>query len=725
MILRIILGITNIEQGRESVKHRIRTRSLQVGFVLLAGIVLFRIWHIQTADKFLKVRAQSEWNSLNTVQPIRGSIYDANGGILAFDAPSYDMDIDLQAINKQSQAKIATLAQGLAKIVSVKESTILAQLQQPNVVWLRMYPYLVHVPLATKQAVIKLFSKLGMQNDVHPYKTYHRIYPDGTFASEVIGFTDQHGHGAAGVELAYNKYLAGVAGSSNFTQDTFGNPIPFKPITVKPVQNGDNVYLTINSVIQRYSEQALAIIQKRFTPAHAAIIVANPNTGAILAMATIPNYNPNYFWHYPNTTLDTNWAISDPFEPGSTFKTVTLTGALATHSINLNQTYMSGVDVINGVPIHDWNVYGWGKLTYRQAMIYSSNVGFIHIGQAEGVQNFYKYLNLFGMTHKTGIDLPGEGSPLIFPKTNLNPVDFATMTFGQGLAVTPIQQVAAVGAIANGGNLLTPYVVQKVLSPSGKVVYAHQVHVVNHVASASVMRQVTNVMVQVVNNDPQGNVGVIPGYSIAGKTGTAEIPKPTGGYYKNLYNLSFVGFVPANHPALEIYVTVSEAHHTAQWGDWVATPAAHYVLQKSLAYLGIPPSSTTSSAVAQHHHQYVITPNVVGMSVQTATHILTRAGFQVRDIGTSGNVLHQWPAQGTKAAAGSNAWVFAPSTTKTGEVQIPNVTGMLMTEAMHVCSLLGIEMIPKGAGYALSQNISPGKYIPVGSSLTVTFGPTP
>ncbi|MCY0893523.1 MAG: penicillin-binding transpeptidase domain-containing protein [Acidibacillus sp.] len=705
-------------------RHPIRTKSLQVGFIVLAGVVLFRIWHIQTADQFLKVRAQSQWEAQDSVQPMRGSIYDANNGILAYDAPSYDMDIDLQAIQSQSQTKRSELAQGLAQLTGAPVSTMTSELDQPNTIWLRMYPYLVHVPLSTKESVLHLFSQLGMSNDVHPYKTYERIYPDGTFASEVIGFTDQHGHGAAGVELQYNKYLAGVPGISTFTQDTFGDPVPFDPITVKPVQNGDNVYLTINSVIQHYAEQALAVVQQRFSPAHAAIIVADPTTGAILAMATIPNYNPNYFWKYPSSTLDTNWAISDPFEPGSTFKTVTLTGALATHSIQLNQTYMSGVDVVDGVPIHDWNVYGWGRLTYLQAMIYSSNVGFIHIGQAEGVQNFYHYLNLFGMTRKTGIDLPGEGNPIIFPEANLNPVDFATMTFGQGLAVTPIQQVAAVGAIANGGNLLTPYVVQKVVSPTGQVVYDHHIQVVDHVASASVMQQVTNAMVQVVNEDPQGNVGELPGYTIAGKTGTAQIPKPTGGYYKNLYNLSFIGFVPAHHPQLEIYVTVSEAHNTGQWGDWVATPAARYVLQKSLAYLDIPPH-TSSTTTVTHQSPYITTPNVVGLPVQTAITILERAGFQAHEIGASGRVVRQWPAKQSKAAPGSNAWVLTPSNQIAGKVQVPNLTGMLMTEAMHVCSLLGIQIIPNGAGYALSQNVTPGQYIPVGSTLTVTFGPTP
>ncbi len=704
--------------------QRFRIRSLQIGFVVAVAAVLVRIGYVQTADAFLYHRAKLQWDASDVIQPVRGTIYDSTGGILAYSVPAYTIDLNLQAIRQAD--KLSAVAGGLASIVHVRQATMLSALNRPGVTWLQLYPYLIHVSLFTKQKVEALFTHLNLSNDLTIYKAYLREYPNQTLASHVIGFTNEHGQGSTGVELSYNKYLAGTPGYRQFTQDTFGNPIPFYPEHEKPVQNGDNVYLTINPVIQRYAQKALSTIQQRFTPKRAAIIVANPKTGAILAMATLPTFNPNEYWKYSASTLYTNWAISDPFEPGSTFKPEVFVGALTTHSITMNQTYMSGVDYVNGVPIHDWNIYGWGRLTYEQALIYSSNVGLIHIGQAEGVKNFYNYWRLFGFNHRTGIDLPGEGHSIIFPEKNLNAVDFATMAFGQGLAVTPIQQVAAIGAIANGGDLITPYVVQKVVAPSGKDVFQHHVHVVRNVAPRSIMTEVTNAMVKVVNEDPQGNVGVIPGYNIAGKTGTAQIPKPGGGYYANVYNLSFIGFVPAHHPKVEIYVTVNEPLHTAQWGDWVATPAARYVLERTLKYLEIPPHQTTTqkthtqTQAATHATQYVSVPNVTGIPSNQSSQHLHDAGLQDTVIGGQGTVIDQWPHVGTRVPEGSTVAIEIQRH-NVSSVTVPNFKGMLMTEAMHVCSSLGLRLNPSGFGFATTQSIPAGHSVPIGTRIQVDF----
>lgn len=707
--------------------QKFRVRSLQVGFVVAVVIVLARIGYVQTADTFLYQRAKAEWDADDVIQPVRGTIYDSTGGILAYSAAAYTIDIDLHAIRKKD--KLDAVANGLASIVHVSPTTMLSAINRPGVTWLQLYPYLIHVSLFTKDKVEKLFDQLDLSNDLTVYKAYLRQYPNQTLASHVIGFLNEHGTGAAGIELSYNKYLAGKPGYSEFTQDTFGNPIPFYPTTTKPVQNGDNVYLTLNPVIERYAEKALATIEKRFTPQHATIIVSNPNTGAILAMADLPTFNPNEYWEYPASTLYTNWAISDPFEPGSTFKPEVFVGALATHSIRMNQTYMSGVDYVDGVPIHDWNIYGWGRLTYEQALIYSSNVGLIHIGQAEGVKNFYDYWRLFGFNHRTGIDLPGEGHSIIFPEKNLNPVDFATMTFGQGLAVTPIQQVAAIGAIANGGDLLTPYLVQKIVAPDGKVIFTHHVHVVRDVAPRSIMTKVTNAMIKVVDDDPQGNVGEIPGYNIAGKTGTAQIPKPGGGYYANLYNLSFLGFVPAHHPRFEIYVSVNEPLHTAQWGDWVATPAAKYVISRTLKYLAIPPHLTTAqkkqqqTQTSQHAIQYVSVPNVVGLLSSQSLHKLSDLGLQGTVIGGTGMIVDQWPRAGMRVTDGSTVEIEVKRADMS-TIIVPNFKGMLMTEAMRVCSSLGLHLVPSGFGFATSQSIPASRSVPIGSTIKVDFSTT-
>lgn len=704
-----------------------RARLIQIGFVLLILSILSRVGFVQMHDVALAKSAQAQWDAVEPIAPIRGTIYDSTGGVLAYDAPSYTIDIDLSAIRAAHETR--NLAHGLAHIFQANKATIRAQLDRSGVIWLQMYPYMVDIPLATKERVTQLLRSLGLTNDYSVYKAYTRIYPDGRLASQVIGFTGNKGQGLAGVEYELNHYLTGKPGSEKYVQDISGNPVPFQPVQETPAQNGDNVYLTINSAIQLYAEQALATIRQRFDPAHAAIIVANPETGAILAMAVLPNFNPNHYWSFPESTLYTNWAIDEPFEPGSTFKPEVLVGALATHSVSLNQTYMSGVDYVNGVPIHDWNTWGWGRLTYEQALIYSSNTGMIHIGQAEGVKNFYHYFDAFGFNHRTGIDLPGEAHSIIFPEHNINPVDFATMTFGQGVAVTPISQIAAMGAIANGGRLLTPYVVQKIVTPAGHVVYDHKVTVVRQVASAAIMREVTNVMIKVVNDDPQGNDGEIPGYNIAGKTGTAQIPKPGGGYYANLYNLSFIGFAPAHHPQLEVYVTVNMPHHTAQWGDWVATPAARYVFLHAFKYLRIAPHAVpgvtgASPLAASPQTDYVTVPNVLRQSMGKAKRHLQSAYFHVVTIGpTSQPVAKQWPKAGLRVPAGAEVAIAAAGDQLASRAVVPALKGMNMTQVLAVLATSGLRLEASGFGLATAQSAPPGSALALGSTVEVRFAP--
>ena len=707
-------------------KTRLRVNLIRFGIIALFAGVLGRIVYVQAHDRFIGKLENQEWQAETSIMPQRGTIYDASGDKLAFSVPAYDMDIDLALIQTLPQDKLRSLSDQLATITGASKNYMWSQLTKKDISWLRMYPYLVHVSYQVKTNVLKLFQKYQIGNAINPYHTYKRIYPSGTFAAHVIGFLDQTGNGAAGIEMQYNNYLAGKPGTQTFTQDNTGSPIPLHPIVTKPVKNGDSVYLTIDPAIESYADQALSLIESRFHPAHAAAIVADPKTGAILAMAALPFFNPNDYWNYSAPTLDTNWAISDPFEPGSTFKIVTLTGALATHAIQLNQTYMSGVDYVNGVPIYDWNLYGWGRITFDKAMIYSSNVGFIHIGQAEGVSTLYHYIDLFGLNQPTGIDLPGESSSLIFPEQNLNPVDFATMTFGQGLAITPIQQIAEVGAVANGGKLLKPYLVQKIVSPSGKVILNRKPEVVRQVASPAIMREVTNVMVQDVADNPYETNAYIPGYDIAGKTGTAQIPNPKGGgYYQNKYNLSFIGFVPANNPQLEVYVTVDEPHNTIQYGNSVASPAARFILAKSLAYLHVPPNHASQQVMPTTGNvQYVSMPKVMGMPMKEAQKILERTGLHPVLMGPQGNVVKEWPNEGTQLAIGSNATLASVSqVTTAGTVKVPDLQGLSMADAINACAVLGLQVSPEGSGYAIKQRVKSGTSVPLGTVIQVQFAP--
>lgn len=723
-----------------------RIHFLRIFFISVLLIVLWRILYIQIHDRFISSLIQNEWRATSVIQPKRGTIFDSLGNPLAFSMPAYDMDIDLALIQQLPPQKLRAFSDRLAVITGASKSVIWSQLNRKNTTWLRLYPYLVHVSYQTKNAILKLFSQYQLTTAVNPYRTYERVYPSGTLAAHVIGFLDQSGNGAAGIELEYNSYLKGQPGFQSYTQENGGTPIPLHPVVSKPVKNGDNVYLSINPAIESYADQALSTIETRFHPSHAAIIVSNPNTGAILAMAALPFFNPNDYWNYSPSTLNTNWAISDPFEPGSTFKIVTLTGALATHAINLNQTYMSGVDYVNGVPIRDWNLWGWGRISYRKAMIYSSNVGFIHIAQAEGVPTLYRYIHLYGLDKPTGIDLPGESSSILFPEKNLNPVDFATMAFGQGLAITPIQQIAEVGAVANGGKLLKPYLIQKIVAPNGKVVYRQHPEVVRRVAPKSIMEQVTRVMVQDVADNQYEVNAYIPGYNIAGKTGTAQIPNPNGGgYLQHQYNLSFIAFAPAYHPKLAIYVTVNEPHNTIQYGNSVASPAAQFVLKRSFSYLHLKPHTKAGThpgeylpdpyawneyyqnptiLSATNQQTYITMPDLSGVSVLHAKALLTQDGLRVQTWPLGGYVIWQWPKPGHYVIPSQPVSILTTyNQMENGDVVVPNFNGMSMKVAIDEARVLGLQVKISGSGYAVKQNLAPLDKVPMGSVVHVVFAP--
>ncbi|WP_304459799.1 peptidoglycan D,D-transpeptidase FtsI family protein, partial [Alicyclobacillus sendaiensis] len=386
-----------------------------------------------------------------------------------------------------------------------------------------------------------------------------RVYPYGDFASNAIGYVVK-GVGESGVELEMNAYLSGQNGLISYKQDPTGIPIPGSVKVIRAAKPGDSVQLTLDDTIQGYVEDQMDALVQKYHPQHAAIVVSDPQTGAILAMSSWPNFNPNEYWKASLEALSSNWAVSSAFEPGSTFKPFVLAAALATHSINLYDTFQSGQITIDGQTIHDWNYVGFGVLTYQQALEESSNVGFARIAMALGWPNLDKYLQLFGFTQPTGIDLPNEATSILFPPSEQGQLELATAGFGQGIAVTPMQQIMAMDAIANGGRLMRPYIISKVISPSGKVIQENRPTVIRQgFLPENVIQEVRDTMVLDVS-DPKHGIdtgAAIPGYEVAGKTGTAQIVNPaTGTYYQSKFETSFIGFVPAQDPKVVVYVTV-------------------------------------------------------------------------------------------------------------------------------------------------------------------------
>jgi stage V sporulation protein D (sporulation-specific penicillin-binding protein) len=725
---------------------RFRAGLLRLGFVLLLVVLIGRIGYLQIVDgKRLSAMAQENWMEMRQIEPIRGAIYDANGQKLAYTMPAFYLNLHPVMLKDKDPEYVAQKISDLSKGVIPKDKLYQILSKTDSDGWFTLQTY--KIDQKTKDSILDFLKTYTKETDVlsaeaesgvYFMDTVKRVYPFGNFASQVVGFTTGTGEpdspiqGAAGIELQYNKLLSGQPGKETYMKDRDGNPLPFGQKVYQPPVEGKDVVLTIDETIQRFAEQAVDDIMKKYLPKEATIIVTRPKTGEVLAMANRPSFDPNNYTTADPAALYTNWGVNAVFEPGSTFKVLTLTAGLAEHKVSLDDTFQSGSIQVPGATIHDWNYTGWGRITYREAMIHSSNVGMVQIGQKLGAQLLYKYIQLFGFDKPTGIDLPGESSSLMNRNPeDWKPVDLATTSFGQNIAVTPIQQVAAVGAVANGGYLMKPYVVKEIRDPStGETIQETKPTVVRQVAPPDVIKTVREVMEEDVAKD-ETKAAYIPGYHVAGKTGTAQVPDEHGHYSPDEYVCSFIGFAPANDPAIEIYVTVRnpDPSRALPFGNIVASPSAKWVINQTLHYLGVEPdatelanakssSGTTSTSVTQ----YANIPNVVGQTLQQATTTAKQAGFQIQVIGNGNIITRQWPAANQQYVQGTRVIVLAGNSPG-DKPKMPDLTGISMREVSDILSVLHVGFTPEGSGFAVSQSIAPGSDIPVNANVKVQFAP--
>lgn len=707
---------------RKLSRNKKRIVALQMGTV---GAFVFVIWRIGYVQQVFGPRLLAQANKVQqvhkTVIAPRGAILDAAGQKLAYDVPAYVMDIQLSAFSDKNQ-----LAQVLEQDLGLDAARV-TPLLTSNAKWIQ-WPNSVLEP--TKSAIEQSFQAMNHSMDVTFTPTEQRFYPFGSFAANTVGFVAD-GSGKTGIEEEYNTQLSGQNGEVVYRQDASGFPLPGSIQVEKPAVAGDSVELTIDPTIQSYVENEMNGIVSEYHPEHAAMIVMNPDTGAILAMASRPTFNPNQYNTASATALFDNWAVNSAFEPGSTFKVIVLAAALATHTISLNQTVQSGHINIAGRTIYDWNYVGWGTITFAQALEYSSNVGFATIATRLGWSNLLHYMQLFGFMHKTGVNLPSEASSILFPPSSQGPVQLATSGFGQGISVTPLQQMQAYAAIANGGTLYRPYITKAILSPNGKIIQQFSpdpeetnilppdvIAQVNHTAELDVSKGIDN-------------VAAIPGYDVAGKTGTAQIADPkTGKYYANRFVVSFMGYAPGWDPKFLVYCTVyyPKTPQANTWGSTIATPPAKKVLEESLQYAHIQPqgnaNSLTESNALTHvpKTQYIQMPSVIGLSQPAAAKILQQNGLQADWLGNRGIIKNQWPLPGVEVPKTSKAYLWLPNQTGNQDV-MPDLTGLSMREAGDMLAALGLQLEAIGTGFANAQSIPAGQIVLPHSRVTVQFGP--
>jgi cell division protein FtsI (penicillin-binding protein 3) len=543
--------------------------------VLIIVAFFSLIWRLASLQivqgETLAADARELHNTAVKVNAERGQIFDDDGNPLALNVPCYSVFWRRisENIEKDKLKKLFTSAG-------------------------RDWPYIeekidrgarfIYLDRSADEDFLDLVKEVSAEG-VEWKENRKRIYPCGQLASHILGFTGTD-RGLEGVERDYEKYLRGDSKFQAAQRDARGYILPTLGKDFSSVESGNDIYLTIDKIIQHVVEGELAEVQKRFEPKTAVAIAMEPKTGKILALANTPSYDPNCFSEFPSSNFR-NRAITDIFEPGSIFKIITAAAALEEEVVSpMDEIFCEhGSYRLAGHTIHDVHSYGW--LTFKDALSYSSNIGFTKVGQRLGEEKLYKYIRKFGFGERTGIDLGGEITGLLRDLSDWSNLSIGAIPYGQEIGATPMQMISSVSAVANGGVLMKPFVVDRIVNKKGEVIKKNYPAVKSRVISQETSEILTNLLIEVVDNGT-GKSASIRGYRIAGKTGTSQKYILGEGYSHSKFVSSFIGYAPAYDPRVVLLVMVDEPNG-AYYGSQVAAPPFKNMMQRILRYLEIPP----------------------------------------------------------------------------------------------------------------------------------------
>ncbi len=632
--------------------------------------------------------------------PERGTITDRNGRVLALETPG-----EALWAMPRSIAHPLAMARALSPILGESTANLAKVLSShATFAWLS---YHVSVGQAARIQALGPYDGLGLQ------PVSWRLYPQGNLAGAAVGFVGVDQTGLAGVEESYNRQLSGHPGEEIVKVDALGNPLPQYGVHKTTAVAGDGLQTTLDLSIQAFAQRDLAAAIKLRHASGGRIVVLNPSTGAILALAQNPEPDPANWQSYAQI----DWAdepIQFAFEPGSTIKPVTAAAALTTGVATPSWSIVDkGSMVIDGVRIFDWIPTGFGRLTFDGIMEQSSDVGFATLAIAIGAPALYHFYDIFHLDRPTGIDLPGETGGLVPPENQATKLDLGEMGFGQTIAVSPIQLAAAVAAVADGGVWHTPHIGRALLLPDGshqKLRFASQ-----RVVSTVVAREVQAAMIKVVTKGT-GNLAQVKGYEIAGKTGTANVVGKAGKFKTGDFLASFVGYGPLPNPKVLILVQLDDPKGLFYGGD-VSAPLFSQLFGQIMDYLGVP--ATTAVLPAQH----VTVPRLAGLTYAEAALRVEGLGLLMRSQGAGTLVAGQRPAPGTKVSPGSTVTVQMGGAKRAGGV--PDVLGMTVQQAYAALAAQGYRMVPQGSGVAAQERPGPGAKLKTGGSVTVVFTAPP
>ena len=664
----------------KNIRSTVQGRIGYVALVMIGVLVIlvFRYAYLQIVQgDALAQRMRDQSGYEFRIQSLRGAILDRGGKELAVSSMTKSLFVDPNHVYDTHNPE--EIASDIAPLIGLTEQDILDDIARGSgFVWVKRR--LEHTEYEAVRAVIreKGYSDcLGFQNEAKRY------YPNDALAANVIGFVGTDDEGLDGVEQALDPLLKGEVREERLTVDGQRRPILDSIFAGRRVYGSDyckTVSLTIDSTIQFMVEQELDRAMAENNPDSITAIVMDPKTGEILAMASRPSYNPNRFWEYPQENWK-NRAVAFIYEPGSTFKAVIAGAALQEAIVTPNQVFFDpGYVMVSGRRIQNWSNESYGAVTFTDIVKKSLNTGFAQVGLSLGAEKMMHYTRVFGFGERTGIDLPGEEEGILFSADDMRDSDIATTAIGQSIAVTPLQLVTAMAAIANGGTLMHPYIVREIRNPDGSVYEERTPREIRRVLEPTVDRTLIGLLEQVVASGGGMKAGV-KGYRIAGKTGTAQkIRRETAGYLEGHYIASFCGFAPVEDPIFTVLVMIDDPRGGDFYGGQIAAPVASRIFTQLLRYAHVEPSSNTFAETTSETEK-----------------------------GRSDDEEKRMEAAATPPE---------------GKAVVPDFTGLSLREAARLAELRGLTFESEGTGAAVSQSLSVNDIVDQGERVKVYFHPT-
>lgn len=631
------------------IRSKVKTRisSIFLCCIIIFGCILGKLGYEQIFHHTdIMQKALSLWERDFTVAGLRGSIVDINGSVLAHDIPSTSvMVVPAQIVD----AKIT--AQKLAEVLEADEEKIYTTITK-HVSTQKIQPEgrLISDEKARKLEAMDLSGVYLVQDSL-------RNYPNGSYLAQVLGFTGIDNQGLAGLELQYDEILSAKNGALNIPFDAKGHNVELYQESYEAPGRGMDVQLTIDANIQNIVEREMNNLMTRYKPASALALAMNPKTGEILAMVSKPDFDPNHYEDYSSDIYNRNLPIWMSYEPGSTFKSITFASALDLNLFDMfKDTYFDkGYEMVGGARIKSWKAGGHGLQTFLQVLENSSNPGFVEISRRLGLDNEYDYVTNFGFGEKTGVDLPGESTGIMFKKSVMGEVEQATVAFGQGLSVTPIQLVTAFSAVINGGTLYEPYITKSIQDPiTHDVIMEYKPTVKRQVIQEETSKQMRYALESVVANGG-GKAAYIEGYKIGGKTGTAQKAE-NGVYSTSNYILSFLSAAPMDDPEIVLYIAADSPQNDILYGGTVIAPVVKACYEDILPYLGI-------EKVDEQIPKKLIWPETENFKLEDFVgkkkKDVIQTGVTFTFIGEGDTVMEQMPEAGTTISAeGGEVWIY-------------------------------------------------------------------